>query len=107
MRRTLKLLLLLGIGLALAKNKDGDGITPCDGDNSIDPTTGKPKSDEQRKKDADFNGTSALDNFEGVMEAGDHQSHEGRKDGAGGESTNNEPGTGNPNLEPSYPVTGI
>jgi hypothetical protein len=103
MRRTLKLLLLLGIGLALAKNKNGDGITPGDGDNTVDPTTGKPKSDEQRKKDTDYNGTSAQDDFDGVMKQGDQESQDGRKDGAGGESTNNEPGTDNPNLEPSYP----
>lgn len=100
MRRTLKLLLLLGIGLALAKKKNGDGITPGDGDNSIDPTTGKPKTDEQRKKDTDYNGTSAQDNFDGVMEAGDQQSQKGRNQGQGADSTSDPNGNGsNPDSE--------
>jgi hypothetical protein len=90
MRRTLKLLLLLGIGLALAGKKNGDGVTPGNGDNSIDPTTGKPKTDEQRKKDTTYGDTNAQEDFDGVMRAGDQESQDGRAEDQGSSS---EPGT--------------
>lgn len=95
MRRTLKLLLLLGIGLALAGKKNGDGVTPGNGDNSIDPTTGKPKTDEQRKKDSTYGDTNAQEDFDGVMKAGDQESQAGRsEESTDGTSNSEDPGTG-------------
>lgn len=112
MRRTLKLLLLLGIGLALAGNKDGSGPTPGNGDNTIDPNTGKPKTDEQRKKDTDYQGTSAQDDFDGVLKAGEKESQDGRAqdtDGDGDPDVTETSGGQNPvegpaaNIDPRPP----
>lgn len=103
MRRTLKLLLLLGIGLALAKDKDGGGLTPGDADNTIDPNTGKPKTDEQRKRDSTYNGTNAQEDFDGVIEAGDKESQDGRAEDIDGDGDPDIPsdtdGDGNPDSE--------
>lgn len=96
MRRTLKLLLLLGIGLALAGNKDGSGPTPGNGDNTIDPNTGKPKTDEQRKKDTDYQGTSAQDDFDGVLKAGEKESQDGRAQDTDGDGDPDVTGNGLP-----------
>lgn len=76
----MKLLLLLGLGFILAKDKDGGGSTPGDGDNSIDPDTGKPKSDEQRDKDSTYGGKNAQEDFAGVLEDGDNESRDGRSE---------------------------
>jgi hypothetical protein len=103
MRRTLKLLLLLGIGLALAGKKNGDGVTPGNGDNTIDPTTGKPKTDEQRKKDSTYKDTNAQEDFDGVLKAGDQESQAGRAQDTDGD--------GNPdipqNTTPSPPSDSV
>lgn len=102
MRRTLKLLLLLGIGLALAGKKNGDGVTPGNGDNTIDPTTGKPKTDEQRKKDSTYKGTDAQQDFKGVLDDADKESQAGRSEGQ--EPDNGSSGTESPDSQ--NPVEG-
>jgi hypothetical protein len=85
MRRTLKLLLLLGIGLALMGKKDGDGVTPGDSDSTIDPTTGKPKTDEQRRQDSTYKGTNAQSDFKGVLDDADKESQVGRAEDSDGD----------------------
>ncbi|MFG3339724.1 hypothetical protein [Glycomyces sp. NPDC048151] len=67
--------------------KDGDGITPGNGDNTIDPNTGKPKSDEQRKQDMTYDGMNAGEDFDGVMKAGDQNSQDGRHEGGSTDPT--------------------
>jgi hypothetical protein len=86
MRRTLKLLLLLGIGLMMAKDKGGDGITPGGTDNTIDPATGKPKSDAERKEDMTYKGQDAGTDFKGVKEAAEKEAQDGRNEGQGSTS---------------------
>jgi hypothetical protein len=83
MRRTLKLLLFLGIGILMATNKGPDGSSPSGSNNSTDPNTGKPKSDEQRKEDSTYKGTNAQEDFSGVLEAADQESQAGRSEQQG------------------------
>ena len=94
MKRTLKLLLLLGLVL-LAKDKTPDGTTPGGTPNTKDPTTGEVKSDDQRKKDMDYNGRNAGKDFDGVLGDADEASRAGRsKQGQGTEP--NTPGNNLP-----------
>ncbi|MDN3241312.1 hypothetical protein [Glycomyces tritici] len=92
MRRTLKLLLLLGIGLLMAKDKDG-GITPGGTDNTIDPATGKPKSDAERKEDMSYKGQDAGKDFEGVAKAAEDEAQSGRSDSTEGSPTDSDADT--------------
>lgn len=107
MRRALKLLLLLSVGLLMAKDKGGDGITPGGADNTIDPATGKPKTDEQRKQDSTYKGQDASKDFEGVAKQAEKEAEDGRNDGQGNQSQESDGSddsdspTGDPKVEPT------